>query len=234
MSLLENLKNNLTNRLKLPLSKFEKGLLIYNPIFGIVYLFISELYSTITTKTKHIVILGSKGSGKTTLWSQLQGKILDLAPTPTDENKIESFKIKSNGRTVKVPATKDLGGSNDWVSSYESIINKDGTFIYYLVDLKNLHEPKMALEIRARLQKISNLIKEKKLIDCGCKLLLTNKKSYGQNLESKFGSPVKYVKEKLKMEKFKNLSIKIDDYMMPVELTDSADIDKIKDEITSK
>lgn len=36
------------------------------------------------------------------------------------------------------------------------------------------------------------------------------------------------------MEKFKNLSIKIDDYMMPVELTDSADIDKIKDEITSK
>ena len=81
MSLLENLKNNLTNRLKLPLSKFEKGLLIYNPIFGIVYLFISELYSTITTKTKHIVILGSKGSGKTTLWSQLQGKILDLAPT---------------------------------------------------------------------------------------------------------------------------------------------------------
>lgn len=164
----------------------------------------------------------------------MQGKILDLAPTPTDENKIESFKIKSNGRTVKVPATKDLGGGNDWVSSYESIINKDGTFIYYLVDLKNLHEPKMALEIRARLQKISNLIKEKKLIDCGCKLLLTNKKSYGQNLESKFGSPVKYVKEKLKMEKFKNLSIKIDDYMMPVELTDSADIDKIKDEITSK
>ena len=92
----------------------------------------------------------------------------------------------------------------------------------------------MALEIRARLQKISNLIKDKKLIDCGCKLLLTNKKKYGQNLESKFGSPVKYVKEKLKMEKFKNLSIKIDDYMMPVELTDSADVDKIKDEITSK
>ena len=126
MRFLENLKNNLTNKLRSPLSKFEKNLLIYNPIWGMVYLFISELYSTITTKTKHIIILGSKGSGKTTLWSQLQGKILDLAPTPTDENKIESFKIKSNGRTVKVPTTKDLGGSNDWVNSYESIINKDG------------------------------------------------------------------------------------------------------------
>lgn len=220
--------------MRFPLSKFEKGLLIYNPIWGMVYLFISELYSTITFKTKHIIILGSKGSGKTTLWSQLQGKILDLAPLPTDQNKIESFKIKSNGRTVKVPATKDLGGSNDWVNSYESIINKDGTFIYYLVDLKNLHEKKMALEIRARLQKISNIIKEKKLNDCGLKLLLTNKKTYHQKLESKFGSPVKYVKEKLKMEKFKNLSITIDSYMMPVELTDSTDIEKIKDEITSK
>jgi len=234
MRFLENLKNNLTNRLRSPLSKFEKGLLIYNPIWGMLYLLISELYSTITAKTKHIIILGSKGSGKTTLWSQLQGKILDLAPLPTDQNKIESFKIKSNGRTVKVPATKDLGGSNDWVNSYESIINKDGTFIYYLVDLTNLQEKKMALEIRARLQKISNIIKEKKLKDCGLKLLLTNKKAYHQKLESKFGSPVKYVKEKLKMEKFKNLSITIDSYMMPVELTDSTDIEKIKDEITSK
>ena len=92
----------------------------------------------------------------------------------------------------------------------------------------------MALEIRARLQKISNIIKEKKLNDCGCKLLLTNKKAYRENLESKYGSPVKYVKEKLKFEKLKSLSIEIDDYMMPVELTDSADIDKIKEEITSK
>ena len=234
MSILENLKNKFTNRLGLPLSKFEKGLLICYPVFGMMYLFISELYSTITAKTKRIIILGSKGSGKTTLWSQLQGKILDLAPTPTDENKIESFKIHSNGRTVIVPTTKDLGGSNDWVNSYESIINKDGTFIYYLVDLKNLHEQKKALEIRARLQKISNIIKEKKLNDCGCKLLLTNKKAYSQDFESKLGSPVKYVKEMLKMEKFKNFSIKIDDYMMPVELTDPADIDKIKDEITSK
>ena len=86
MSLLENLKNNLTNRLKLPLSKFEKGLLIYNPIFGIVYLFISELYSTITTKTKHMVILGSKGSGKTTLF-KIICDILEKDGGEIDKNK---------------------------------------------------------------------------------------------------------------------------------------------------
>ena len=54
MSFLENLKNKFTNRLGLPLSKFEKGLLICYPVFGMMYLFISELYSTITAKTKRI------------------------------------------------------------------------------------------------------------------------------------------------------------------------------------
>ena len=90
----------------------------------------------------------------------------------------------------------------------------------------------MALEIKARLMKISSIIKEKKLKDCGCKLLLTNKKIYEKQYESKYGSPLKYTQDTLKFN-HKGLSIKIDDFMMAVELTDSTDIDKIKEEITS-
>lgn len=186
----------------------------------------------ISVKTKNIIILGSKGSGKTTLWSQLQNKILNLSPAPTDIKSVEKFKISANGRTIMVPSTKDIGGGNDWVTSYANIINKDGTYIYYLVDLLNLHEKNMALEIKARLMKISSIIKDKKLKDCGCKLLLTNKKIYEEKLEEKFGSALEYAQKTLKLNK-NGLMLKVDDYMMPVELTDSADIDKIKEEITS-
>lgn len=189
------------------------------------------LQNYISVKTKNIIILGSKGSGKTTLWSQLQNKILNLSPAPTDIKRVEKFKISANGKTILVPSTKDIGGGNDWVNSYSSIINKDGTYIYYLVDLTNLHEKNMALEIRARLIKISSIIKEKKLKDCGCKLLLTNKKIYEEQLEEKFGSPLEYAHKTLKLDK-NDLMLKVDDYMMPVELTDSVDIDKIKEEIT--
>lgn len=56
-------------------------------------LIISFLQNTFSVKTKNIIILGSKGAGKTTLWSQLQNKILDLSPAPTDMKRVESFKI---------------------------------------------------------------------------------------------------------------------------------------------
>lgn len=193
---------------------------------------VSFLQNTFSVKTKNIIILGSKGAGKTTLWSQLQNKILDLSPAPTDMKRVESFKISTNGRTVMVPSTTDIGGGNDWVNSYSNIINKDGIYIYYLVDLTRLHEKNMALEIKARLMKISSIIKEKKLKDCGCKILLTNKKKYETQYKSKYGSPLKYAQDTLKFN-HKGLSLKIDDFMMAVELTDSTDIDKIKEEITS-
>lgn len=37
-------------------------------IFPAIYI----LYTAISSKTKHIIILGSKGSGKTTLWVTIQ------------------------------------------------------------------------------------------------------------------------------------------------------------------
>lgn len=193
------------------------------------------VYKKITANTKNIIILGSKGSGKTTLWNQLQNKIPTSSPDPTDISNIESFRIAANGRKVKVPSTKDIGGGNDWVNSYENIIYKDGTYIYYLVDLLNLHEKQMALEIRARLTKISSIIKDKKLMDCGCKILLTNKDTYSKKLQAKFGPPLKHAKNMLELNKIdkKSLAFSINDMMMPVELTNSADIEEIKKEITS-
>lgn len=230
MGFFDRLKKRITS-----LDSKELALMCLNPIQGGIFLFAKELYCTITAKTKRIIILGAKGSGKTTLWNQLQNKIPTSSPDPTDIPNIESFRIAANGRTVKVPSTKDIGGGNDWVSSYENIINKDGTYIYYLVDLLNLHEKQMALEIRARLMKISSIIKDKKLTDCGCKILLTNKDTYDKKLKAKFGSPLKHAINMLELNKLdkKNLAFTINNMMMPVELTDSADIEEIKKEITS-
>lgn len=230
MGFFDRLKKRITS-----LDRKELALLCLQPIQGGIFLFTKELYCTITAKTKRIIILGSKGSGKTTLWNQLQDKIQTSSPDPTDISNIESFRIAANGRTVKVPSTKDIGGGNDWVTSYENIINKDGTYIYYLVDLLNLHEKQMALEIRARLTKISYIIKDKRLMNCGCKILLTNKAAYDKEHKAKFGSPLEHAKNMLELNKLdkKKLSFSINDMMIPVELTNSADIEKIKKEITS-
>lgn len=229
MGFFDRLKKGIVN-----MNKKELCYIIAYPIHGFLYLFAKELYSTITAKTKRIIILGSKGSGKTTLWSHLQDKILATPPEPTDIQNIESFKIAANNRIVKVPSTMDIGGGNDWVNSYNRIINKDGTYIYYLIDLTNLHEKNMALEIRARLTKISSIIKDKKLKDCGCKILLTNKDAYNKKLKEKFGSPLQHATKCLNLNKLnKNSALSINDIMIVVELTNSADIEKIKNEITS-
>lgn len=55
---------------------------------------------------------------------------------------------------------------------------------------------------------------------------------YETQYKNKYGSPLKYAQDTLKFN-HKGLSLKIDDFMMAVELTDSNDIDKIKEEITS-
>ncbi len=192
------------------------------------------LLEKITKKTKRIAILGMKGSGKTTMWNQLQNKIQAAPPAATSEEKIESFTIKSDNKKVYVPETKDIGGGDDWVCYYSEIINSDGTYIYFLVDLTNLHEKDRALGIRARLLKISSIIKEKRLKNCGCKILATNKKKYIMSgLEQQYGNPQEYVKKSLKLHTLEKMQIDIDSAILPVELTDEDDIMKLKNEITA-
>lgn len=130
-------------------------------------------------KTKRIVVFGSKASGKTTLWNQLMDKKVVTEYRTTDQEKIESFNVFANNRYVRVLATKDIGGGDMFVRYYNELISENGTFVYFLVDLTRLHETKQ--EIRSRLQVISKCIKDKKLLNCGFKIIATHFDEYDKN-----------------------------------------------------
>ena len=130
------------------------------------------LSSSPDEKTKRIVVFGSKASGKTTLWNQLMDKKVVTEYRTTDQEKIESFNFFANNRFVRVLATKDIGGGDMFVRYYNELISENGTFVYFLVDLTRLHETKQ--EIRSRLQVISKCIKDKKLLNCGFKIIATH------------------------------------------------------------
>ena len=86
-------------------------------------------------ETRKIVILGDKYSGKTELWCQLQ-RIKNETPGGTGQEIVESFELGKNpstGNRVYVETTKDLGGGSEWVEEYDSMIEGDGIFVYYLI-----------------------------------------------------------------------------------------------------
>lgn len=226
-------KHNKGNGMLKFLVEFGKGVGFFT--LGIILLpifIIDGVVTKINSKTKHIIILGSKGSGKTTLWNLLQNKITEKEPLPTDKEPIESFKIDVGEKKVRISSTKDIGGGDDWVKDYDEIIKADGTFIFYLVDLVNLHERGKKEEIRARLRKISSIIKDKKLKDCGCNIIATNYKLYkDKGLELKYGTPASFVKKVLRLHTMDKLSMKINEFVTPVELMEDKDIENIKKQI---
>ena len=186
-----------------------------------------KLSSKPTPETKSIVILGSKGAGKTTLWNGLQGKMNPTNYESTGEEEIKSFVFESDsGKEIMIQNTRDYGGDDIWVEYYENLI-KEGTFIYYLIDLCRLEATKK--EVRARIVKIEQIIKDKKYNNCGLKILATNLKKSNLNENEVPGK----IKECLGFNSLKKKiqNIKIDDRIMPVELTNNDYIKKIRDEI---
>ena len=148
---------------------------------GIITLLFGLASSPNEERTRRIIILGSSMSGKTTLWNQLKNRKIgyDYIPTP-GQTVIDSFKVKYKDHEVRVLATKDIGGSDAWVKYYNELITEDGTFIYFLVDLTRLQDAKQ--EIRSRLQLISKCIKDKKLNDCGFKIIATHFDEYEKSM----------------------------------------------------
>lgn len=186
--------------------------------------------------TKRIVIFGSKASGKTTLWNQLMDKKVVTEYRTTDQEKIESFNFFANNRFVRVLATKDIGGGDMFVRYYNELISENGTFVYFLVDLTRLHETKQ--EIRSRLQVISKCIKDKKLLNCGFKIIATHFDEYDKNNYNLLEKNKKAKAEVISVltdKEIKNCFLKIDlDHIMVANLLDKSYINSIKKEIAQE
>lgn len=194
------------------------------------------LSSSPDEKTKQIVIFGSKASGKTTLWNQLMDKEVVTEYRTTDQEKIESFNFFANNRFVRVLATKDIGGGDMFVRYYNELISENGTFVYFLVDLTRLNETKQ--EIRSRLQVISKCIKDKKLLNCGFKIIATHFDEYDKNNYNLLEKTKKAKAEVISVltdKEIKNCSLKIDlDHIMVANLLDKSYINSIKKEIAQE
>lgn len=194
------------------------------------------LSSSPDEKTKRIVVFGSKASGKTTLWNQLMDKKVVTEYRTTDQEKIESFNFFANNRFVRVLATKDIGGGDMFVRYYNELISENGTFVYFLVDLTRLHETKQ--EIRSRLQVISKCIKDKKLLNCGFKIIATHFDEYDKNNYNLLEKTKKAKAEVISVltdKEIKNCSLKIDlDHIMVANLLEKSYINSIKKEIAQE
>ena len=206
-------------------------------MFGGLIALLIGLASSPDERTRRIVILGSSMSGKTTLWNQLKNRKIgyDYIPTP-GQTVIDSFKVKYKDHEVRVLATKDIGGSDAWVKYYNELITEDGTFIYFLVDLTRLQDAKQ--EIRSRLQLISKCIKDKKLNDCGFKIIATHFDEYDKNNYNLLEKTKKAKAEVISVltdKEIKNCSLKIDlDHIMVANLLDKSYINSIKKEIAQE
>ena len=205
-------------------------------IGSILVAFFCGLSSSPDENTKRIVIFGSKASGNTTLWNQLMDKKVVTEYRTTDQEKIESFNFFANNRFVRVLATKDIGGGDMFVRYYNELISENGTFVYFLVDLTRLHETKQ--EIRSRLQVISKCIKDKKLLNCGFKIIATHFDEYDKNNYNLLEKTKKAKAEVISVltdKEIKNCSLKIDlDHIMVANLLDKSYINSIKKEIAQE
>lgn len=205
------------------------------PPYVFIYLLwklIKRISSVPNKKTKNIIILGCKESGKTELWSRLGADLKESSKKRTSQQTVSKFTISKNEKTVTISETKDIGGGDDWVSTYSELISED-TFIYYLINGHEFENKSSFKEVKSQIEKISRCTKEKE--NCGLKILITHfdeiniteqelKQKIKQKLENKITNIIlKGVKQKITQFLDNNVDF--------VNLLDEKDINKIKDEI---
>ena len=136
------------------------------PLLLVIGLFMAD-------KANSIVILGTKRSGKSTLWKGLGG--IEQVKANTAFEPVNSFVItRKDGSKVSVSETYDVGGEEYFVANYGTMI-KEGSFIYYLVDSNEVTSPSKMTRIRSDLVKIDKVVKEKGIEDnFGFKFVLTH------------------------------------------------------------
>lgn len=205
------------------------------PPYVFIYLLwklIKRISSVPNKKTKNIIILGCKESGKTELWSRLGADLKESSKKRTSQQTVSKFTISKNEKTVNISETKDIGGGDDWVSTYSELISED-TFIYYLINGHEFENKSSFKEVKSQIEKISRCTKEKE--NCGLKILITHfdeiniteqelKQKIKQKLENKISNLIlKGVKQKITQFLDNNVDF--------VNLLEERDINKIKDEI---
>ena len=201
--------------------------MIADAMAEILKYFFRELFKLLFPRkdTVKIAILGCKGCGKTELWCRLQGKD-NLSHGGTSQEKIDSFIIgkKSDGTKVEVAATKDIGGGDSWVSEYESLINHDGTFIYFLIDLTKMEE-KNVDDIRDRLRKISAIMENGKFKNCGLRILAT----FFDKYNGTEAQAISYIKEKVFKKRIKGIDM--EKRIQVINVTDNNHVEIIREQI---
>lgn len=205
------------------------------PPYVFIYLLwklIKRISSVPNKKTKNIIILGCKESGKTELWSRLGADLKESSKNRTSQQTVSEFTISKNEKTITISETKDIGGGDDWVSTYDELISK-GTFIYYLINGHEFEKKSSFKEVKSQIEKISRCINGKE--NCGLKILITHfdeiniteqelKQKIKQKLENKITNIIlKGVKQKITQFLDNNVDF--------VNLLDEKDVNKIKDEI---
>lgn len=183
-----------------------------------------------TKKTKSIIIVGRKASGKTTLWNRLRGYNFNKKYEITALNKIEQFTINRDDKQVIIQATKDIGGDEKWVfTEYEELIKK-GTFILFLVDATDSCSDARS-DIRARIQKIQNIVYNNKLDNVGFRIYITHSDEYlSRSPQMTYAMIIEKTKEWLDLESI-NTPKKVKYEYDAVSLSCDKDIDTIKKEI---
>ncbi len=123
--------------------------------------------------TVKIIILGPQYSGKTELWCRLQGKV-NKEKGGTGKEEIKEFVLgkKKDGTSVVVEDSIDMGGGDSYVKEYDKLIVSNGTFIYYLIDVRKITQGKE--DTKLRLRKIASLAKKNNLHNCGITILGTH------------------------------------------------------------
>jgi len=185
----------------------------------------------------NIVILGLPASGKTTLFKKLGALIDNGSQVNTPIRDIAKFTFKrSNGDVVTVEKTKDLGGQDEYVKEYDAIIEKESTFIYFVLKMDDLypnnsftisHEKKYMLPIVSRLGKINKIIKDKHIEKTGLGFIITHFDEY------KKINPTAS-KEVIESDLRYNFRLKKESIVLIGNLLDDSFISQIKDRIGIK
>ena len=154
---------------------FEKALKTLDEILQIPFypflLLIDLIDLLFPDKAKNIIILGTKRSGKSTLWKGLGG--IQSVRANTRLEPIRSFVItRKDGSKVTISETYDIGGEEENVKDYSRII-KEEPFIYYLVNSNEVSDPTTMKQVRSNLVKIEKVLKEKGIEKFGFKYILT-------------------------------------------------------------